>query len=188
MQSSEVRILVSAKRLHWESSELIALKMIRDRLYSFYSLTEGNLDNMSKMMILKELKILSTYTEDLIRFVTKGAKIKFWKVEAVNPDSLPSQDINSDINEDYEKQKIKNRLQNSNRISTTDDRIAWAVAINNATKLVADINTDIDKKIKLIEDSTARIYELVKSLDTYLNNQTEENNEKSEEPYKSPVE
>ena len=71
MQSSEVRILVSAKRLPWESSELIALKMIRDRLYSFYSLTEGNLDNMSKMMILKELKSLSTYTEDLIRFVTK---------------------------------------------------------------------------------------------------------------------
>ena len=71
MQSSEVRILVSAKRLPWESSELIALKMIRDRLYSFYSLTEGNIDNMSKMMILKELKSLSTYTEDLIRFVTK---------------------------------------------------------------------------------------------------------------------
>tara|TARA_R100000700_G_C3153289_1_gene131316 strand:- start:459 stop:1106 length:648 start_codon:yes stop_codon:yes gene_type:complete len=124
----------------------------------------------------------------LIRFVTKGAKNKFWKVEAVNPDSLPSQDINSDINEDYEKQKIKNRLQNSNRISTTDDRIAWAVAINNATKLVSHINCKIDEKIELIEESTARIYELVKSLDTYLNNQTEENNEKSEEPYKSPVE
>ena len=54
MQSSEVRTLVAGKRLPWESSELIALKMIRDRLYSFYSLTEGNLDNMSKMMILKE--------------------------------------------------------------------------------------------------------------------------------------
>ena len=71
MQSSEIRTLVAGKRLPWESSELIALKMIRDRLYSFYSLTEGNLDNMSKMMILKELKSLSTYTEDLIRFVTK---------------------------------------------------------------------------------------------------------------------
>ena len=71
MQSSEIRTLVAAKRLPWESSELIALKMIRDRLYSFYSLTEGNLDNMSKMMILKELKSLSTYTEDLIRFTSK---------------------------------------------------------------------------------------------------------------------
>ena len=71
MQSLEIRTLVAGKRLPWESSELIALKMIRDRLYSFYSLTEGNLDNMSKMMILKELKSLSTYTEDLIRFVTK---------------------------------------------------------------------------------------------------------------------
>ena len=71
MQSSEIRTVVAGKRLPWESSEVIALKMIRDRLYSFYSLTEGNLDNMSKMMILKELKSLSTYTEDLIRFVTK---------------------------------------------------------------------------------------------------------------------
>tara|TARA_R100000773_G_C4146688_1_gene70643 strand:- start:142 stop:513 length:372 start_codon:yes stop_codon:yes gene_type:complete len=71
MQSLEVRSLVSGKKLFWESSELVALKMIRDRLYSFYSLTEKNLDNMSKMMILKELKSLSTYTEDLIRFVSK---------------------------------------------------------------------------------------------------------------------
>ncbi len=71
MQSSEVRTLVAGKRLPWESSELIALKIIKNQLYSFYSLTEGNLDNMSKMMILKELKSLSTYTEDLIRFTSK---------------------------------------------------------------------------------------------------------------------
>jgi pyruvate-formate lyase len=69
MQSSEVRTLVAGKRLPWESSELIALKIIKNRLYSFYSLTEGNLDNMDKTSILRQIKALSDNLEDLIRYV-----------------------------------------------------------------------------------------------------------------------
>lgn len=69
MQSSEVRTLVAGKRLPWESSELIALKIIKNRLYSFYSLTEGNLDNMDKTSILGQIKTLSDNLEDLIQYV-----------------------------------------------------------------------------------------------------------------------
>jgi len=69
MQSSEVRTLVAGKRLPWESSELIALKIIKNRLYSFYSLTEGNLDNMDKTSIIGQIKALSDNLEDLIRYV-----------------------------------------------------------------------------------------------------------------------
>jgi hypothetical protein len=115
----------------------------------------------------------------LIVFVTKANTNNFWKVEPTSADSV-------DINEDYEKQKMANTIQRKNSVSTTDDRIAWAVAINNATKLVSEINVEVDEKIKLIEDNTARIYELVKSLDTYLSNQTEEsNNETSNTPKNS---
>ena len=47
----------------------------------------------------------------------------------------------------------------------------------------------MDNKIKLIEDSTARIYEIVKSLDTYLTNQTdEEKNETNKQEEKDPWE
>lgn len=111
----------------------------------------------------------------LIVFVTKTNTNNFWKVEPASADSV-------DINEDYEKQKMANTIQRNNSVSTTDDRIAWAVAINNATKLVADMSVEIDEKIKLIEDHTARIYELVKSLDTYLSNQTEEINNETPKP------
>ena len=69
MQSSEIRTLVVGKRLPWESSELIALKIIKNRLYSFYSLTEGNLDNMDKTSIIGQIKALSDNLEDLIRYV-----------------------------------------------------------------------------------------------------------------------
>ena len=69
MQSSEIRTLVAGKRLPWESSELIALKIIKNRLYSFFSFTEGNLDNADKTSIIGEIKALSDNLEDLIRFV-----------------------------------------------------------------------------------------------------------------------
>ena len=69
MQSSKIRTLVAGKRLPWESSELIALKIIKNRLYSFFSFTEGNLDNMDKTSIIGEIKALSDNLEDLIRFV-----------------------------------------------------------------------------------------------------------------------
>ena len=69
MQSSEIRTLVAGKRLPWESSELIALKIIKNRLYSFYSLTEANLDNIDKTHIIGEIKHLSDNLEDLINFV-----------------------------------------------------------------------------------------------------------------------
>ena len=69
MQSSEVRTLVAGKRLPWESSELIAFKIIKNRLYSFYSLTEANLDNIDKTHIIGEIKHLSDNLEDLINFV-----------------------------------------------------------------------------------------------------------------------
>ena len=69
MQPSEVRTLVGGKRLPWESSELIALKIIKNRLYSFYSLTEANLDNIDKTHIIGEIKHLSDNLEDLINFV-----------------------------------------------------------------------------------------------------------------------
>ena len=69
MQSSEVRTLVAGKRLPWESSELIALKIIKNRLYSFFSFTEGNLDNMDKTSIIGEIKALSDNLEDLIRYI-----------------------------------------------------------------------------------------------------------------------
>ena len=69
MQSTEIRTLVAGKRLPWESSELIALKIINNRLYSFYSLTEGNLDNMDKTSIIGQIKALSDNLEDLIRYV-----------------------------------------------------------------------------------------------------------------------
>ena len=69
MQSSKIRTLVAGKRLPWESSELIALKIIKNRLYSFFSFTEGNLDNMDKPSIIGEIKALSDNLEDLIRFV-----------------------------------------------------------------------------------------------------------------------
>ena len=116
----------------------------------------------------------------LIRFVTENVKNKFWKIEKAQ--ALPQQ-VNNDIelDEDYEKQKIKNNFKRRSILSTTDDRIGWAVAINNATKLVADINTDIDKKITLIEENTPRLFELVKSLETYLTKPEEKNNEKEEE-------
>ena len=115
----------------------------------------------------------------LIRFETKKSENNFWKIERAEAKPV---DINDDINidESAEKQKMANAIQRKNSISTTDDRIAWAVAINNATKLVSHINCKIDEKIELIEESTARIYELVKSLDTYLTNQTEETHEEKE--------
>ena len=69
MQSSEIRTLVAGKRLPWESSELIALKIIKNRLYSFYSLTEGNLDNMDKTSIIGQIKALSDDLEDLIKYI-----------------------------------------------------------------------------------------------------------------------
>ena len=69
MQSSKIRTLVAGKRLPWESSELIALKIIKNRLYSFFSFTEGNLDNMDKTSIIGEIKALSDNLEDLIRYV-----------------------------------------------------------------------------------------------------------------------
>jgi hypothetical protein len=69
MQSSEVRTLVAGKRLSWESSELLALKIIKNRLYSFYSLTEANLENIDKTYIIGEIKHLSDNLEDLINFV-----------------------------------------------------------------------------------------------------------------------
>ena len=69
MQSSEIRTLVAGKRLPWESSELIALKIIKNRLYSFYSLTEGNLDTMDKTSIIGQIKALSDNLEDLIQYV-----------------------------------------------------------------------------------------------------------------------
>ena len=69
MQSSEIRTLVACKKLPWESSELIALKIIKNRLYSFYSLTEGNFDNMDKTSIIGQIKALSDNLEDLIRYV-----------------------------------------------------------------------------------------------------------------------
>ena len=115
----------------------------------------------------------------LIRFETKKSENNFWKIERAEAKPV---DINDDINidESAEKQKMANAIQRKNSVSTTDDRIAWAVAINNATKLVSHINCKIDEKIELIEESTARIYELVKSLDTYLTNQTEETHEEKE--------
>jgi hypothetical protein len=69
MQSSEIRTLVACKRLPWESSELLALKIIKNRLESFYSFTEGNLDNMDKTSILRQINALSDNIEDLIRYV-----------------------------------------------------------------------------------------------------------------------
>ena len=69
MQSLEVRTLVSGKRLPWESLELLALKIIKNRLESFYFFTEGNLDNMDKTSILRQIKALSDNIEDLIRYV-----------------------------------------------------------------------------------------------------------------------
>ena len=69
MQSSKIRTLVAGKRLPWESSELIALKIIKNRLYSFFSFTEGNLDNMDKTSIIGEIKALSDNLEDLIRYI-----------------------------------------------------------------------------------------------------------------------
>ena len=69
MQSSEIRSLVAGKRLPWESSELIALKIIKNRLYSFFSLTEGNLDNMDKTSIIGEIEALSDNLEDLIQYI-----------------------------------------------------------------------------------------------------------------------
>ena len=69
MQSSEVRTLVSGKRLPWESSELIALKIIKNRLESFYSFTESNLDDMDKSSILGEIRALSDKLDDLDQFI-----------------------------------------------------------------------------------------------------------------------
>ena len=154
---------------------------------SFNFKTGQSFDIHITQSIYNKLKPFNQNETVLICFVTQNSGNNFWLVEATNPD--PIQVNEKEINIDYEKQKIKNRLQNSNTISTTDDRIAWAVAINNATRLVADINTDMDKKIKLIEDSTARIYEIVKSLDTYLINQTdEEKNETNKQEEKDPWE
>ena len=65
MQSLEVRSLVSGKKLFWESSELVALKIIKNRLESFYSLTEGNLDDMDKSSIIGEIGALSDKLDDL---------------------------------------------------------------------------------------------------------------------------
>ena len=48
---------------------MIALKIIKNRLYSFYSLTEANLDNIDKTHIIGEIKHLSDNLEDLINFV-----------------------------------------------------------------------------------------------------------------------
>ena len=69
MQSSEIRTLVAGKKLPWESSELMSLKIISNVLYSFYCLTEGNLDSMDKTSIIKEIRGLSNRIEDLIKFV-----------------------------------------------------------------------------------------------------------------------
>ena len=69
MQSLEVRSLVSGKKLFWESSELVALKIIKNRLESFYSLTEGNLDDMDKSSILGEIKALSDKLDDLNNYI-----------------------------------------------------------------------------------------------------------------------
>ena len=69
MQSSEIRTLVAGKRLPWESSELIALKIIKNRLESFYSFTESNLDDMDKSSILGEIRALSDKLDDLDQFI-----------------------------------------------------------------------------------------------------------------------
>ena len=69
MQLSEVRSLVSGKKLFWESSELVALKIIKNRLESFYSLTEGNLDDMDKSSILGEIGALSDKLDDLNHYI-----------------------------------------------------------------------------------------------------------------------
>jgi hypothetical protein len=69
MQSLEVRSLVSGKKLFWESSELVALKIIKNRIKSFYSLTEGNLDDMDKSYILGEIVALSDKLEDLNNYI-----------------------------------------------------------------------------------------------------------------------
>ena len=42
-------------------------------------------------------------------------------------------------------------------------------------------DTDVYKKITLIEENTPRLFELVKSLETYLTKPEEKNNEKEEE-------
>ena len=69
MQSLEVRSLVSGKKLFWESSELVALKIIKNRLESFYSLTEGNLDDMDKSSIIGEIGALSDKLDDLNHYI-----------------------------------------------------------------------------------------------------------------------
>jgi hypothetical protein len=69
MQSLEVRSLISGKKLFWESSELVALKIIKNRLESFYSLTEGNLDDMDKSSILGEIGALSDKLDDLNHYI-----------------------------------------------------------------------------------------------------------------------
>ena len=69
MQSSKIRTLVVGKRLPWESSELIALKIIKNRLESFYSFTESNLDDMDKSSILGEIRALSDKLDDLDQFI-----------------------------------------------------------------------------------------------------------------------
>ena len=69
MQSSQIRTLVAGKRLPWESSELIALKIIKNRLESFYSFTESNLDDMDKSSILGEIRALSDKLDDLDQFI-----------------------------------------------------------------------------------------------------------------------
>ena len=69
MQSLQIRTLVAGKRLPWESSELVALKIIKNRLESFYSFTESNLDDMDKSSILGEIRALSDKLDDLDQFI-----------------------------------------------------------------------------------------------------------------------
>ena len=114
----------------------------------------------------------------IITFMNKGYDYPFWRVEfSKSPKILEVKNTdNVQIDEEYEKQKMANSIQRKNRVSTTDDRIAWAVAVNNATKLVSNMSADLEEKVKAIEENTSRIFELVQSLDTYLENRTGENN------------
>ena len=128
---------------------------------------------------------LKNYVEGeiiLIRFVTKIVENHFWKVELTDPDPI---DINEpEINEDYEKKRIQNNIKSHSELATTDQRIAWAVGVNNATRLIGALavhyNWTLEECTEKIKQTTPKIYATTQDLEPYLKNQTKEETNNAE--------
>ena len=69
-----MKLIYLGKKLSWESSELVILRLLKDQLLSIYSDTETEIDGLNKNQLIGLLKSVSGKVENIDKIMDQELK------------------------------------------------------------------------------------------------------------------